>query len=51
MELPPTCKTHFEDPQKLFEFNLTVAPDEGYWQNGHFKFHIYVPEDYNMAVS
>ncbi|XP_059481303.1 NEDD8-conjugating enzyme UBE2F-like [Neocloeon triangulifer] len=49
MELPPTCKTHFEDPQKLYEFNLTVAPDEGFWQGGHFKFHIYVPEEYNMA--
>lgn len=49
--LPATCSIHFEDPNVLSEFILTVTPDEGYWQGGKFKFNVIVTEDYNMAVS
>lgn len=49
--LPATCSVHFEDPNVLSEFLLTVTPDEGYWQGGRFKFSVFVTEDYNMAVS
>lgn len=48
--LPATCSVNFEDPNTLNEFVLTVAPDEGYWSGGKFKFSVFVTEDYNMAV-
>ncbi|XP_023945022.1 NEDD8-conjugating enzyme UBE2F [Bicyclus anynana] len=47
--LPVTCSVNFEDPNLLSEFVLTVAPDEGYWAGGKFKFSVSVTEDYNMA--
>uniref|UniRef100_A0A2I2Z6C1 UBE2F n=1 Tax=Gorilla gorilla gorilla TaxID=9595 RepID=A0A2I2Z6C1_GORGO len=31
--LPCTCKVHFPDPNKLHCFQLTVTPDEGYYQD------------------
>lgn len=49
--LPATCSVHFEDPNMLSEFILTVTPDEGYWLGGKFKFSVVVTDDYNMAVS
>lgn len=49
--LPGTCNVDFENPNELFNITLTVSPDEGYWAGGTFHFHIYVTEDYNMAVS
>ena len=49
--LPKSCRIHFDDVNKLHKFTLTIAPDEGYWVNGKFKFHIDVPEEYNIAVS
>ncbi len=30
-------------------FTLVVAPDEGFWMGGKFRFHIYVGDDYNIA--
>lgn len=48
--LPATCSVHFQDPNVLSEFILTVTPDEGYWVGGKFKFSVYVTDDYNMAV-
>ena len=41
----------YEDVNKLHSFQLTVAPEEGYWRGGKFVFSIYVPEDYNILVS
>lgn len=49
--LPSTCRVRFEDPHQLHDFHLTVTPDEGFWAGGRFRFHIFVTEDYNMAVS
>uniref|UniRef100_A0A2K5JDT1 UBC core domain-containing protein n=1 Tax=Colobus angolensis palliatus TaxID=336983 RepID=A0A2K5JDT1_COLAP len=45
--LPCTCKVHFPDPNKLHCFQLTVTPDEGYYQGRKFQFE--VPDAYNMV--
>ncbi|ERE85899.1 NEDD8-conjugating enzyme UBE2F-like isoform 1 [Cricetulus griseus] len=47
--LPCTCKVHFPDPNKLHCFQLTVSPDEGYYQGGKFQFETEVPDAYNMV--
>jgi len=47
--LPSSCKLDFPDDDKLFDFNLTITPEEGHWKGGRFKFHIFVTEDYNIA--
>uniref|UniRef100_A0A8C4STT9 E2 NEDD8-conjugating enzyme n=1 Tax=Erpetoichthys calabaricus TaxID=27687 RepID=A0A8C4STT9_ERPCA len=44
-----TCKVNFPDVNKLHYFQLTVTPDEGYYQGGKFQFEIDVPEAYNMV--
>ncbi|XP_019484949.1 PREDICTED: NEDD8-conjugating enzyme UBE2F isoform X3 [Hipposideros armiger] len=44
-----TCKVHFPDPNKLHCFQLTVTPDEGYYQGGKFQFETEVPDAYNMV--
>lgn len=49
--LPSTCKISFQDANVLSDFNLSIAPNEGFWQGGRFKFSVHVPEEYNMAVS
>ncbi|KAK2526155.1 hypothetical protein Q9233_008788 [Columba guinea] len=49
--LPCTCKVNFPDPNKLHYFQLTVIPDEGYYQGGKFQFEIEVPDAYNMVVA
>ncbi|XP_009072391.1 PREDICTED: NEDD8-conjugating enzyme UBE2F, partial [Acanthisitta chloris] len=46
--LPCTCKVNFPDPNKLHYFQLTVTPDEGYYQGGKFQFETEVPDAYNM---
>jgi ubiquitin-conjugating enzyme E2 F len=47
--LPTQCKVTWKNEHVLCEFDVTINPDEGYWVNGSFKFHVTVPEDYNMA--
>uniref|UniRef100_A0A8C5Y6F0 UBC core domain-containing protein n=1 Tax=Microcebus murinus TaxID=30608 RepID=A0A8C5Y6F0_MICMU len=47
--LPCTCKVHFPDPNKLHCSQLTVTPDEGYYQGGEFQFETEVPDAYNMV--
>ncbi|XP_075685743.1 NEDD8-conjugating enzyme UBE2F isoform X2 [Rhinoderma darwinii] len=47
--LPCTCKVNFSDPNKLHYFQLSVSPDESYYQGGKFQFEIEVPEAYNMV--
>ncbi|EMP27007.1 NEDD8-conjugating enzyme UBE2F [Chelonia mydas] len=49
VNLPCTCKVNFPDPNKLHYFQLTVTPDEGYYQGGKFQFEIEVPDAYNMV--
>uniref|UniRef100_A0A0C9QMF8 E2 NEDD8-conjugating enzyme n=1 Tax=Fopius arisanus TaxID=64838 RepID=A0A0C9QMF8_9HYME len=47
--LPNTCQVSFDNPDRLHQFNLAIAPDEGYWLGGTFLFHISIPEEYNMT--
>ncbi len=47
---PSTCRVQFEDPDDLRVFTITVTPDEGYWRNGIFIFHITIPIEYNIKV-
>lgn len=47
--LPTGCKIKFDDPNALHDFCLTISPDEGFWMGGKFRFHIHVPEDYNIC--
>uniref|UniRef100_A0A8C7YM70 E2 NEDD8-conjugating enzyme n=1 Tax=Oryzias sinensis TaxID=183150 RepID=A0A8C7YM70_9TELE len=47
--LPSTCKASFPDENKLHHFQLSVSPDEGYYQSGKFQFEVDVPEAYNMV--
>lgn len=49
--LPPTCKVQFDNIHQLHDFKLYVTPDEGFWVGGRFCFHIFVTDEYNMAVS
>lgn len=48
--MPATCRVKFDNPDILHEFHLTILPDEGFWRGGRFVFHIFVNDDYNMAV-
>ena len=50
-DLPVTCRVEFDDPNSLHLFSLIVHPGEGFWMGGHYKFHIEVPDDYNIIVS
>ena len=50
-QLPRTCKVHFEDHNQLHLFALTIAPEDGFWSGGKFKFYVNVPEEYNIVVS
>ncbi|XP_013780464.1 NEDD8-conjugating enzyme UBE2F-like [Limulus polyphemus] len=47
--MPSTCKVIFENPNELHKFDLSVIPEEGYWQDGKFHFVVDIPEDYNMV--
>ena len=60
--LPPGCKVKFDDPNALHDFVLTltvptaeggassrVCPPSSYWQGGKFRFHVTVPDDYNLS--
>jgi len=38
LSLPPTMKTHWEDPEDILNFTLTIEPDEGMYTGGSFKF-------------
>lgn len=49
--LPPTTTLIHPDPDKLYEFTLTIKPEEGYWARGKFIFSVVVTEEYNFAVS
>ena len=41
---------HFDDPNKLHLFTVTITPDNGYWHGGKYRFHIDMPEDYNITL-
>ncbi|XP_044765065.1 NEDD8-conjugating enzyme UBE2F-like [Coccinella septempunctata] len=47
--LPPNCSVEYENENDLSEFTLILKPTEGYWENGIFRFNIYITEEYNMV--
>nr|CAI5836691.1 unnamed protein product [Callosobruchus analis] len=47
--LPACCSIHYANENDLSSFNLVVAPTEGYWQGGKFRFDITVTDEYNMV--
>ncbi|CAB4014553.1 NEDD8-conjugating enzyme Ubc12, partial [Paramuricea clavata] len=46
LSLPKTCKIEFPDPDDLLNFKLVIAPDEGFYRNGHFDFSFKVGQGY-----
>lgn len=42
LSLPSTMKTHFPSAEDIMNFELTVRPDEGFYQGGEFRFSFYV---------
>lgn len=47
--IPHTCQVQFDDPDRLHSFCLVITPDDGYWLGGTFRFHIEVPNEYNIV--
>ena len=39
---PPGVKIKFDDPNTLHDFYVIIAPEEGFWQGGKYKFHVKV---------
>ncbi|KAJ1652961.1 NEDD8-conjugating protein ubc12 [Dispira simplex] len=46
LDLPSTMTVQFPDPQNLFDFELMISPDEGFYQRGHFRFRFHIPHNY-----
>ncbi|KAJ3321921.1 NEDD8-conjugating protein ubc12 [Boothiomyces sp. JEL0866] len=44
--LPKSMKLDFVDPNNVFEFTLTIKPDEGFYQHGVFQFSIKINPNY-----
>ena len=45
-DLPKSMKITFPDPNNLFEFNLDIKPDDGYYKGGLFKFMVNISTEY-----
>lgn len=48
--IPSTCRVKFDNPDALHDFSVIIQPDEGFWKNGKFLFHVVINEDYNISV-
>ncbi|GAA5855242.1 hypothetical protein JCM9279_007519 [Rhodotorula babjevae] len=46
LDLPPTMKTNFPNAEDLLNFELTIAPDEGMYKGGTFKFTVNINNNY-----
>ncbi|KAJ3219269.1 NEDD8-conjugating protein ubc12 [Dinochytrium kinnereticum] len=45
-DLPRTMQLVFPDPNDVFNFVLTIAPDEGFYQHGLFRFNFKINHNY-----
>ncbi|KAJ3328413.1 NEDD8-conjugating protein ubc12 [Blyttiomyces sp. JEL0837] len=45
-KLPRTMTLTFPDPDDVFNFNLSIAPDDGFYKGGTFKFTVKVNNNY-----
>lgn len=48
LELPPSIKVVFPDPTDVFNFQLTIHPQQGYYKSGHFDFKVEVNQNFPM---
>lgn len=46
--VPSFVTVKFDDPDRLYDFHVIISPEEGDWSGGHFRFHVLVPEGYNI---
>ncbi|PRD36870.1 UNVERIFIED_CONTAM: Ubc12 [Trichonephila clavipes] len=46
LKLPKTCIIDFPEPDDLFNFKLTISPDEGFYKDGKFIFDFKVSSNY-----
>ncbi|KJE97379.1 ubiquitin-conjugating enzyme [Capsaspora owczarzaki ATCC 30864] len=46
LNLPSTCKVDFPNPDDLLTFNLAIAPDEGFYKGGLFRFTFKIGPNY-----
>ncbi|GFT96876.1 nedd8-conjugating enzyme UbcE2M [Nephila pilipes] len=46
LKLPKTCRIDFPESDNLFNFKLTITPDEGFYKNGEFVFDFKVSNNY-----
>ena len=46
--IPSYVSVKFDNPDRLYDFRLVISPEEGDWMGGHFRFHVQVPEGYNI---
>ncbi|KAJ3020756.1 UNVERIFIED_CONTAM: NEDD8-conjugating protein ubc12 [Siphonaria sp. JEL0065] len=44
--IPKTMAVSFPDPDDLFNFNLTITPDDGFYKGGVFRFSFKIKEGY-----
>jgi ubiquitin-conjugating enzyme E2 M len=45
-KLPKTMQLTFPDPNDLFNFELSIAPDEGFYKGGKFVFSFQINQNY-----
>lgn len=46
LDLPPSIKVTFPNPNDFFNFNLKLIPQEGYYKNGQFEFKIEINSNF-----
>lgn len=46
LDIPRGISLDFPDPSDLFNFGLTIKPQEGYYKGGQFKFHVEINNNF-----
>lgn len=46
LDLPPSIKVTFPNPNDFFNFNLKLIPQEGYYKNGQFEFKVEINSNF-----
>jgi ubiquitin-conjugating enzyme E2 M len=46
LSLGTTMKTHFENPDDILNFKLTIDPDEGMYKGGRFEFDFKINQNF-----
>lgn len=48
LELPPNIKVLFPNPSDLFNFKLSINPQQGYYKSGFFEFKVEINNNFPM---